>query len=131
MVALDANVLLRLLLADDADQAERASRLVARAGEAGEELFVGDIVLCEFAWVLQRLYGLARGDVAAAIRNLLGTRELVFRDRSAISAAAKSHALGAGDFADHLIAATARAAGCEAVATFDEKLQALPGFVAP
>lgn len=131
MIGLDTNVLLRVVLADEPEQTRRATALLERAAADGEALHVPDIVLCELAWVLRRTAGFDRSDVADAMVDLLSFREFAIRDPEAVRQAAELHARGAGDFADHLIAATARAAGCEAVATFDEKLQKLPGFVAP
>ena len=64
------------------------------------------------------------------IGTLLDVEELAFRDPAAVAQALAAHTRGAGDFADHLIAATARAAGCEAVATFDKALHGQPGFIA-
>jgi predicted nucleic-acid-binding protein len=130
VIALDTNVLLRLVVADDPEQTKRAASLLARAGEAADPLFVPDIVLCELAWVLSRTFGFPRAGIAQTMRGLLESAELAFRDATAVSAAAAAHARGDGDFADHLIAATAQAAGCEAVATFDKTLHGQPGFVA-
>lgn len=130
MIGLDTNVLLRVVLADEPEQTRRATALLERTAADGEVLHLPDIVLCELAWVLRRAAGFARADVADAIIDLLSFREFAIRDPGAVRQAAELHARGDGDFADHLIAATARAAGCEAVATFDERLQKLPGFVA-
>lgn len=130
MIAVDTNVLVRLAVDDDADQVRRARALLEKAREDEERLFVPDIVLCEVAWVLRGPYRMDRADVVEAIQLFLGAGELSFRDPDAISAALASQSRGDGDFADHLIAATARSAGCEAVATFDEDLLKLPGFVA-
>jgi predicted nucleic-acid-binding protein len=131
VIGLDTNVLLRVVLADEPEQTRRATALLERAAAAGEVLHVPDIVLCELAWVLRRTAGFSRADVADSIIGLLSFREFAIRDPGSVRQAAELHARGDGDFADHLIAATARAAGCEAVATFDEQLQKLPGFVAP
>ncbi|MGB8932422.1 MAG: type II toxin-antitoxin system VapC family toxin [Anaeromyxobacteraceae bacterium] len=131
MIALDTNVLVRIAVADDPGQTEQAVRLLERARASGERLFVPDIVLCELAWVLRASYGLDRAGVVTAISALTEVDELIFRDPDAVGDAIAAHARGDGGFADHLIAATARAAGCEAVATFDQALQKLPGFVAP
>lgn len=130
MIALDTNVLVRIAVADDPGQTEQAVRLLERARASGERLFVPDIVLCELAWVLRALYGVDRTGIVAAVTALTEADELIFRDPDAIGDALAAQARGDGDFADHLIAATARAAGCDAVATFDKALQRLPGFVA-
>lgn len=47
------------------------------------------------------------------------------------SAALVAYAAGGPDFADCLIRAMNRAAGCSATLTFDRAALALPGFVEP
>jgi predicted nucleic-acid-binding protein len=130
-MALDTNVLVRIAVADDPGQTDQAVRLLERARASSEPLYVPDIVLCELAWVLRASYGFDRAGIFASMAALTEVDQLIFRDADAVSDALAAHARGDGDFADHLIAATARAAGCEAVATFDRTLQKLPGFVAP
>jgi predicted nucleic-acid-binding protein len=44
VIALDTNVLVRFVVADDAEQAARAKTLVAKATADGEKLFVSDFV---------------------------------------------------------------------------------------
>ena len=47
MIALDTNVLLRILLNDDPKQSRQAQAIVARATSLGEEILLPDVVLCE------------------------------------------------------------------------------------
>ena len=56
MAAADTNLLLRLLLDDDAEQA-RAARAFQRTHAP---LFVSHVVLAELAWVLESGYRLTR-----------------------------------------------------------------------
>jgi predicted nucleic-acid-binding protein len=128
VIALDTNVLVRLAVADHEAQTAKAAGLLARAAADEEPLYVADIVLCELAWVLTRSFGFSRTAVAETIQGFLESPELTFRDATAITQALAAHERSEGDFADHLIAATARAAGCDAVVTFDKALQGLPGF---
>ena len=59
MIALDTNVLVRLLTRDDEAQARRAKAAFdAQAGEHGG-LFIADVVLAELCWTLARAYRLA------------------------------------------------------------------------
>ena len=44
MIALDTNVVVRFLVADDPRQAARARAVVERALSGGEQLFVADVV---------------------------------------------------------------------------------------
>ena len=58
--------------------------------------------LCEFVWVLRRVYGLDLTDIATAIRALLDTANLVVNRPAAEAGLAMLEA--GGDFADGVIA---------------------------
>ena len=64
----DANVLLRAMQGDDARQAEAAATALLQA----DSIAVATPALCEFVWVLDRGYRLARSEIAQAIRELTG-----------------------------------------------------------
>lgn len=128
MIALDTNVLVRFLVEDDEDQTAAAAALVDRAIAAGETIFVSDIVLCETVWVLAGSYRVARAAIATALRELLRARHLTFASPDQLVRALDAFTSGRGDLADYLIREHARAAGCEAVVTFDRALLGERGF---
>lgn len=118
MTGLDANVLVRYVMQDDARQSARATRLIESF--TGEEPgFVPVVAVLELAWVLSGGYGLGRAQVAAALESLLRSKELVV-DRADLVSQALSRFRDAGaDFADGLIERIAVAAGCPVTMTFD------------
>jgi predicted nucleic-acid-binding protein len=73
MPSLDTNCLLRWLLGDVPGQTARMDRMLAEGGP----LHVPDVVLLEAVFVLEKVEGLAREDVAAAIRTVLAEAALV------------------------------------------------------
>ena len=131
MIALDTNVLLRLLLDDDTRQTGRAQELVERTAAAGDGVLLPDIVLCELEWVLDSAYGFSRARVAETLRRLLDAEEFEFIDRPAVVRAIASYETGDGDFSDYLIGESAAARGASVTYTFDRSLLAHPGFVRP
>ena len=131
MRALDTNVLVRFLVEDDVKQSAAAAALIERAADAGEPLFVSDIVVCELVWVLGSAYRVGRAQLAATLRELLRARSLVFEAADELVRALDGFARGRGDFADYLVREHARAAGCSTVVTFDKVLQKESGFSAP
>jgi predicted nucleic-acid-binding protein len=133
VLGIDTNVLVRFLVADDAEQASRAAAMFARATAEGDRLFVAQIVVCELAWVLRHAYHKGPEEIAAAIEALLRTRQLVFEDVGQVRSALERYAAGEGDLADWLIWQRSRAAGADRVATFDRRLLRSPEFaeVAP
>ena len=128
MIALDTNVLVRLILHDDERQAREAERAVIRARRQQTAMFVSDIVLCELVWVLTRRAKLARADIAAAVQQLLHTELIVVADSVVCESALAAYRAGRGDFADYLIREQARAVEASEVITFDRSLKGESGF---
>jgi len=114
-ITADTNVLLRAYVADDEEQAAVAVDLLARADIVAVSLQA----LCEFAWVLGRQYQTARKDIAAAIRALLNTANVVV-NRPAVEAGLAVLEAG-GDFADGVIASDGGWLGGEIFVSFDRK----------
>lgn len=74
MKSLDTNVLLRLLLADVAEQAEVVETLLA---DTSQKFAVADMVFAEIVWVLQgSLYGYDRSQIAANIETVLSIKHI-------------------------------------------------------
>lgn len=130
MLGIDTNVLVRLLVADDAGQTRRAQQLVAGALREQGAVLVSLLVLIETEWVLRSRYGFDKDTTLLALRRLLATRELTFEDEPAIEEALFYWQDSPCGFADCLIGAHHRRLGCAATATFDAKAARLPGFVA-
>ena len=71
-VAVDTNVLVRAVVRDDPDQARAAAQVLTEA----HLIAVALPCLCEFVWVLRRVYGFDASDVAQAIRALLAAKNV-------------------------------------------------------
>ena len=67
MIAIDTNVLVRLLVADDPVQSRRARALLEK-----EDVWIGPTVLLETAWVLDAVYGFTPLAIVRALRAVLG-----------------------------------------------------------
>ena len=67
MVAVDTNVLVRLLTGDDSRQETAARSLFAR-----EPIWIAKTVLLETGWVLRSLYGFEESSIRDAFTKLLG-----------------------------------------------------------
>lgn len=128
MIALDTNVLVRLLVKDDVRQGKRAAALVEGALDAGEAIFVPEVTLVEAVWVLGRRYRFDRGEIAGALSGLISSRDVEFEDRDRIHRALRAYEQGRGGFSDYLLREQSRSAGCNTVYTFDRKLLREDGF---
>lgn len=114
-VAVDTNVLVRAVVRDDTAQAEAAIQVLTQA----TLIAVALPCLCEFVWVLRRVYGFQSADIAAAIRALLAAANVAV-NRPAVEAGLAVLAAG-GDFADGVIAYEGRWWGGETFVSFDKK----------
>lgn len=127
MLGIDTNVVVRLLISDDAEQTRRARKLVDQAVSRDEPVLVSMPVMVETEWVLRSRYGLSRETVLSLFRAVLEARELSFEDESALEEALFHWKDSTCGFSDCLIAAHNRQLGCRVTATFDVKAARLPG----
>jgi predicted nucleic-acid-binding protein len=118
-ITVDTNILARAVVADDAQQAEAAATLLKDAALIAVPL----PCLCEFVWVLRRVYGFGLDDVTAALRALLDAGNVVV-DRPAVDAGLAVLDAG-GEFADGLIAYEGAWLGGEIFVSFDRKAVSL------
>lgn len=113
MAALDTNVVIRLLVGDDAAQARAAEQLVS-----SEPCSVAMSVLMECEWVLRASYGLKPADIDAALRAFLSLENISASDPMLAQRVLDAYAKGV-DFADALHAAQCPEG--ERFMTFDKK----------
>lgn len=118
-VAVDTNVLIRAVVRDDPAQAGVAAKVLTDA----ELIAVATPCLCEFVWVLLRVYDFQPSDAATAIRALLAAAN-VEANRPAVEAGLSVLEAG-GDFADGVIAYEGNWLGGETFVSFDKKAVAL------
>ena len=70
METFDTNVVVRLLVEDDADQTRRAEQLW-RSALADGGVFLPAVVIIETGWVLRSAYRFDRATIVGALRRLL------------------------------------------------------------
>lgn len=102
MIAVDTNVLLRVITNDDPAQASRAAKFLARP----DRVFVPKTVVLELEWVLRGAYGIDRQGIAAAMLRLQDLSNVEIEDDSVVALALTWYE-GGMDFADALHLASA------------------------
>ncbi|HMO48471.1 MAG TPA: type II toxin-antitoxin system VapC family toxin [Rubrivivax sp.] len=127
MIAIDTNVLLRLLLRDAPAQATAAQHAIEAAERAGDAVLVNDLVLAEAVWTLSSRYGVDKAGILLTLRSLLDTGALAFENRSTVQEAVDRFEAAAVDFPDALIAAKNLAIGARTTLSFDRAMRQLPG----
>ncbi len=114
MLAVDTNVIVRLLVNDDERQAAQARRLFA-----DEQIWVSVTVLLETAWVLESVYERSAAETIRALLGVVGLPNVQVEDAAAV-ARAFDVARGGVELADalHLV----RAPEAAEFVTFDRRL---------
>ncbi len=114
-IAVDTNILARVVLRDDAGQANAAIRILKEASLIAVSL----LCLCELAWILRRGARWPKSRVSMAIRTLIEAQNVVV-DRPAVEAGLAMQEAG-GDFADGIMAYQGAWLGGETFVSFDRK----------
>ena len=126
MIAVDTNILVRLLVGDDRAQLAKARKLFDERADVPGAVWVSQCVLVELAWVLARTYSRSRTDIARALRALASNATVALEASEAVVRAIELYESGAADFADCLLCTRAGQQEVEFVATFDRGMRSLP-----
>ena len=120
MAALDTNVLVRLIVEDNAAQVAAAKKLLAQTIRDNETLFVPVTVSLELEWVLRSGFGFSKPEVIRALSLILTAVELSFESESALEAALLHYEQGTADYSDYLHLALAQRVNAQPMWTFDK-----------
>jgi predicted nucleic-acid-binding protein len=111
----DTNVLIRILVGDNAEQSKAAEALLKKA----DVVAISISALCELVWVLSRGYKTSAVNIAASIRHIINASNVVVNRPVAEAGLALLDA--GGDFADGVIAHEGSWLGAEIFVSFDTK----------
>jgi predicted nucleic-acid-binding protein len=112
VIAIDTNILVRVIMSDDAEQVAQAKQLMSN-----NVCYVTRSVVQEVVWVLGRSYKLKREQIVAVVEGLIASQHVVLEDEPSLLQAVSWFRQGF-DFADALHLATAGTA--TSLATFDQ-----------
>lgn len=114
MIAIDTNILVRIVTNDDPGQAQRAAKLLHH-----HAAFISKTVLLELEWVLRYSYALERSVILVAVQRIVSTDSFTVEHSAAIVQALRWYEQGM-DFADALHLACSLHA--DKFASFDKNL---------
>ncbi|HLJ28152.1 MAG TPA: type II toxin-antitoxin system VapC family toxin [Candidatus Angelobacter sp.] len=127
MGAVDTNVLVRLLVADDPAQTRRAAAFL----EGQRPVWISTVILVETVWVLMTVYVWSKAQILAMLHTATDSRDFAFQAVEAVRTATRVYASSKADFSDCLALELARAEGHLPFATFDKATTKLSGAVTP
>jgi predicted nucleic-acid-binding protein len=114
MIAVDTNLLVRILTNDDPIQARRAVKILN-----SDDIFIPKTVLLETEWVLRHAYEIGRSNIIIGFQKLIGLPNVNVEDPDSIYQAISWYENNF-DFADALHLASSRR--CVSFATYDRSL---------
>jgi len=124
MRAIDTNLLVRLIVRDDAAQVAASEEFIASGA------WVSHLVLAETLWVLDAVHERTPAQLAAAVEMLLNHEHLAIQDPDVVARAlANFRGRPALGFSDCLVLEIARKAGHLPLGTFDRGLARLDGVL--
>ncbi|CAN5321412.1 type II toxin-antitoxin system VapC family toxin [soil metagenome] len=122
MIAVDTNVLVRILIDDDK---QKQQTLLAREfAEKNICVFVAQLVQVELVWVLSSAYELEKAEIIGILKHLYENEAFVLQYEAHFVAGLQLHETTNVGFADCLIAIESNYANCDVI-TFDKKFAKL------
>lgn len=118
-IAVDTNVLVRLLTNDHPEQV----RIAANAIRDAEQICIPTHVFCELVWVLSQTYEYSLDAIQNALESLIRLDNLIYAEDEVAAGMAQLQ-LG-GDFADGVNEYTGNTMGANQFVTFDKKAVAI------
>jgi len=125
---LDANVILRFLLADHPDQSPRCKALFARIEAGKESVFLPEIIVADVAWTLTSFYKWPREQTRRFFGQVLALRGMRTVDTPRLMQALQFFAERKIDFSDALVASEMIAHGRGEVYSFDKDFNRFSEF---
>lgn len=124
MIAIDTNVLIRILV-DDPGQPQQITKARTAAAHA-EQVYIAQIVQVELVWVLSDAYVLDKNAIVGVLEELAVNRAYVLQEEDHFRTALSEYRSAAADFADYLILAASRAEKLT-LFTFDRQVGKVEG----
>lgn len=113
MIAVDTNIVVRLITQDDEQQYNKSLKLFQE-----QEIFISNTVVLETEWVLRFAYQFKPAEICQALRSLFGLPNVQVDNAILLAQVLQWHEQGL-DFADALHLAQSQ--NCSAIYTFDAR----------
>jgi predicted nucleic-acid-binding protein len=119
---LDANVVLRFFLQDNAKQSAAVGAFFKKAQNQDIELFLQDAIVAEVTFVMEKVYRRSRAQIADALLDFIENPFIIVQNPPVLTDALLRYRSNAVDFPDALVAAEAVARNVAAV-SFDKDFE--------
>lgn len=120
-ICVDTNILLRILVKDDADQMEKALAVIKNVHRLGYKLHVLPVAILEVVWVLEKVYRLSSSRIREIVEGIIFTPGLKVEKAQVFLEALRDYEEKNIKFADALMAYWALSENLSGIVTFDRK----------
>jgi predicted nucleic-acid-binding protein len=117
--AIDANVILRFLLGEPPEQADRCQALFARLQAGEEEVYLPEVALSDVVWTLQSFYRWPRERIARFAHDVISLTDIRMNRKSLVRDALHFYVEQRIDFSDALITAEMLHGGYAEIYSYD------------
>ncbi|OIN96232.1 hypothetical protein AUJ66_06935 [Candidatus Desantisbacteria bacterium CG1_02_38_46] len=126
MYLVDANVILRYLTEDDKKKADACEKLLERAVDGKEKLFISDMVIAEIIWVLEKIYKYEKDAIRFRIEKILNTPNLIFQNKNLLEESISLYEEANIDFIDAYHIILMRENNIEEIYSYDTDFDRVP-----
>jgi predicted nucleic-acid-binding protein len=118
----DANVILRYLLADHEEHSQHAAKFMADVKTGTQTIYIPESVVAECVYVLSKVYKVPRDEIADSLRALLNYKGVSEENRSLLRTALYRFVEQNVDFVDALVFGIALEKGWQ-IFSFDNDMK--------
>lgn len=126
--AIDANVILRFLLNDNLEKAERCSVLLQRVESGTEQVFLPDLVIADVVWTLEKFYRQPKARIKELLIPLLSLRGMRLSSKTVAKKALDWYVEKNVDWTDAFVAAGMVTRDKAEIYSYDHHFDKFPGI---
>lgn len=126
--AIDANVILRYLLQDNAELSPKATAIMEAIEDREIAVSCDPVILAEVVWVLGSLYKFSRNKIASDVEPIVKADGFVIPNKERYVLALSIYANSSAHFGDACACAAALECSDGRLLSFDRELSRIPGI---
>ena len=126
---IDANIILRFLLNDSPEKAERCSLLLQRVESGEESVFLPDLALADIVWTLEKFYRQPKGKIRELMLPIISLRGMRLTNKSEALKALNFYVEKNLDWTDAFIAASMEVYGSREIYSYDKHFDRVESIV--
>ncbi len=118
---IDANVIIRYLIGDGAELAQKAKEIMQKVSDQTQKVFIKEVVVAEVIFVLEGVYKIPKDRAVFALSQIISTKSVKTENKTALLFALDFYANNSIDFVDSLLIAYNQQEQISVI-SFDKKL---------